>query len=404
MAPLQGVSAMSVTQTVSLMTAFAQGLLSFFSPCVLPLLPVYASYLVGGVRGTDQNGEPTWPRRTILINTFFFVLGISTTLMLLGMLFTALGQFLNQHRAQVNLVCGLIVILFGLIQLGLIRRRLNRELRISLRLDKLRMNPATAFLMGLCFSFSWTPCVGPALTGVLMTVTAYATRGRGILLMIAYILGFILPFLAVGLFTGGVLRFFRKHRGFLRWSSVVSGVLLVIMGILIMTGTMGSWSSWISNAAAEESAPSAMTAPDFTLQDQFGETHTLSAYQGKVVFLNFWATWCPWCIREMPSIEELYHELEENQKDVVILGVAAPGSVDRVTEQEIIDFLEEHGWTYPVVMDRDGTYFGIYGAQSLPTTWLIRRDGTLMGYVPGAMDKATMLDVIRQTLESDTGS
>ena len=99
------------------------------------------------------------------------------------------------------------------------------------------------------------------------------------------------------LFTGGVLRFFRKHRGFLRWSSVVSGVLLVIMGILIMTGTMGSWSSWISNAAAEESAPSAMTAPDFTLQDQFGETHTLSAYQGKVVFLNFWATWCPWCIR-----------------------------------------------------------------------------------------------------------
>ena len=400
---MQGVSALSVSQAVSVLTAFAQGLLSFFSPCVLPLLPVYASYLVGGVPETDENGETVWNRRRILINTFFFVLGVSVTLMLLGMVFTALGRFLNRYRAQVNLVCGLIVVFFGLIQLGLIRLRLKKEFRISLRLDRLRMNPAAAFLMGLCFSFSWTPCVGPTLTGVLMSVTAYATRGRGILLMAAYILGFILPFLAVGLFTGAVLRFFRKHRSFVRWSAVVSGVLLVVMGVLIMTGTMGSWSSLISGAAAEEQEPAAYTAPDFTLQDQYGETHTLSAYQGKAVFLNFWATWCPWCIREMPAIEELYHELGENREDVVFLGVAGPGTVDQVTEQEIVAFLEEHGWTYPVVMDPDGSLFTLYGAQSLPTTWLIRKDGTLMGYVPGAMEKDMMTDVIRQTLESDAG-
>lgn len=138
-------------------------------------------------------------------------------------------------------------------------------------------------------------------------------------------------------------------------------------------------------------------APDFTLTDQFGTEHTLSAYKEKVVFLNFWTTWCPYCVQEMPEIEDLYHELGENRENVIILGIGAPNSYDTVDEKGITDFLEQHGWTYPVLMDKTGKIFEIYGAQSLPTTWLIRADGNLMGYVPGAMDKETMMNLIRQT-------
>ena len=138
-------------------------------------------------------------------------------------------------------------------------------------------------------------------------------------------------------------------------------------------------------------------APDFTLTDQFGTEHTLSAYKEKVVFLNFWTTWCPYCVQEMPEIEDLYHELGENRENVIILGIGAPNSYDTVDEKGISDFLEQHGWTYPVLMDKTGKIFEIYGAQSLPTTWLIRADGNLMGYVPGAMDKETMMNLIRQT-------
>ena len=140
--------------------------------------------------------------------------------------------------------------------------------------------------------------------------------------MAAYIVGFVLPFVAVGLFTGSVLAFFRKHRGVVRWTGLVSGVLLVIMGVLLMTGTLSGWSSWIASASAEEAEEAGATesedieAPDFTLRDQYGTEHTLSQYRGKVVFLNFWATWCPYCVQEMPDIEALYHELGENQEEI----------------------------------------------------------------------------------------
>lgn len=393
--PIQGATALSVTQSISLLTAFVQGILSFFSPCVLPLLPVYLSYLAGGGQGPGREGERTWPRRTVMVNTLFFVLGVSFALMLLGMAFSALGNFFRTRQTAVNLVCGAVVVLFGLVQLGLLGKggALQREYRLPLRLDRLRMNPLTAMVMGLCFSFSWTPCIGPTLSGILMMTAAAATRGRGVLLMGSYILGFILPFLAVGLFTGAVLSFFRKHRNVVRWTGVVSGILMVIMGVLIMTGTMGTWSSMLAGAAAEEES---VPAPDFTLKDQFGAEHTLSGYQGKVVFLNLWTTWCPWCVKEMPEIEEIYHELGENQEEAVILGLAAPSTHDTMDEAGVLDFVEEHGWTYPILMDLTGDVFNTYIAGGYPTTWLVRKDGSLLGYVAGALTKDQMLELIQQ--------
>ncbi len=166
-----------------------------------------------------------------------------------------------------------------------------------------------------------------------------------------------------------------------RW---VKAILALLICILVAAGTVP--------ILAED-----YQAPDFTLTDQFGTEHTLSAYKEKVVFLNFWTTWCPYCVQEMPEIEEIYHELGENRENVIILGIGAPNSYDTVDEKGVADFLEQHGWTYPVLMDKTGKIFEIYGAQSLPTTWLIRADGNLMGCVPGAMDKETMMNLIRQT-------
>lgn len=403
MAAIQGAAAFNVVQSIPVVTAFAQGALSFFSPCVLPLLPVYLGYLAGGGQEKGADGQTIWPRKRVLMNTLFFVLGVSFTLMLLGMAFSSLGQFFRKNRTAVNLICGAVVILFGLLQLGLWGKGsfLQREFRLPLRLDRLRMNPATALLMGLCFSFSWTPCIGPTLSGILMTAAAAESRTRGIILMVGYIVGFILPFLAVGLFTGAVLSFFRKHRGMVRWTTVISGALMVIMGVLIMTGTMGEWSSLLASAAAEEETAEAetMMAPDFTLEDQYGNIHTLSEYQGKVVFMNFWTTWCPYCVQEMPEIEEVYHELGENEGDVVILGMCAPSTHDSADLDGVMAFVEEHGWTYPMLMDMTGEVFDIYVAGGYPTTWMIKADGTLMGYVSGMMDKETMTSIIQQTLE-----
>ncbi|MEG0951401.1 MAG: TlpA disulfide reductase family protein, partial [Niameybacter sp.] len=149
----------------------------------------------------------------------------------------------------------------------------------------------------------------------------------------------------------------------------------------------------------EESVEQLQQAPDFTLTDQYGNTHTLSAYKGKTVFLNFWATWCPPCKEEMPDIEALYKDYGLNAEDVVVLGVAFPNMGDEKSKEEVIQFLEDEGYTFPVVMDEEGALAYYYGISAFPTTFLINPDGTVEGYLRGMMSREMMDEVISKTRE-----
>lgn len=403
----------SVQTGVSAVTVFIQGALSFLSPCVLPLLPLYVSYLAGGAGEDDGKGGVRYPRRRVFINTLFFVLGISFAFFLLGMGLSALGTFFRNYQVWFARISGLIIILFGLYQLGLGKRAmlLEQEHRLPFRLDKVAMNPATALVLGFTFSFAWTPCVGPALSSVLLMASSSGSSAAGFLLIGLYTLGFALPFLAVGLFTGTVLNFFRSHQSIVRWTVKLGGVLLIVMGVLTITGAAGSLSAGLAAqepAASQESAASqeeerpSVPAPDFTLTDQFGESHTLSDYQGKIVFLNFWATWCSPCKSEMPDIQALYEAHGGNAEDLVVLGVAQPGVGREGSSEDIADFLSEGGYTYPVVMDEDGSVFAQYGIRAFPTTFMISSDGTVYGYVEGAISAEIMEDIVRQTVEAES--
>lgn len=403
----------SVQTGVSAVTVFIQGALSFLSPCVLPLLPLYVSYLAGGAGEDDGKGGVRYPRRRVFINTLFFVLGISFAFFLLGMGLSALGTFFRNYQVWFARISGVVIILFGLYQLGLGKRAmlLEREHRLPFRLDKVAMNPATALVLGFTFSFAWTPCVGPALSSVLLMASSSGSSAAGFLLIGLYTLGFALPFLAVGLFTGTVLNFFRSHQSIVRWTVKAGGVLLIVMGVLTITGAAGNLSAGLAAqepAASQESAASqeeerpSVPAPDFTLTDQFGESHTLSDYQGKIVFLNFWATWCSPCKSEMPDIQALYEAHGGNAEDLVVLGVAQPGVGREGSSEDIADFLAEGGYTYPVVMDEDGTVFAQYGIRAFPTTFMISSDGTVYGYVEGAISAEIMEDIVRQTVEAES--
>lgn len=403
----------SVQTGVSAVTVFIQGALSFLSPCVLPLLPLYVSYLAGGAGEDDGKGGVRYPRRRVFINTLFFVLGISFAFFLLGMGLSALGTFFRNYQVWFARISGLIIILFGLYQLGLGKRAmlLEQEHRLPFRLDKVAMNPATALVLGFTFSFAWTPCVGPALSSVLLMASSSGSSAAGFLLIGLYTLGFALPFLAVGLFTGTVLNFFHSHQSIVRWTVKLGGVLLIVMGVLTITGAAGSLSAGLAAqepAASQESAASqeeerpSVPAPDFTLTDQFGESHTLSDYQGKIVFLNFWATWCSPCKSEMPDIQALYEAHGGNAEDLVVLGVAQPGVGREGSSEDIADFLAEDGYTYPVVMDEDGSVFAQYGIRAFPTTFMISSDGTVYGYVEGAISAEIMEDIVRQTVEAES--
>lgn len=439
----------SLETSVPVFTVFLQGLLSFFSPCVLPLLPMYISYLSGGGKSVDENGNVHYKQSRVLLNTVFFVLGISFAFFLLGFGFTAAGQFFRENRLLLGRIGGILVILFGLYQLGLFGsvKVLNQERRLPFRLDKVAMNPLVALVLGFTFSFAWTPCVGPTLASVLLMATS-AASAQGFLLIGVYTLGFVLPFLAVGLFTGTLLELFRKHRNVVKYTVKIGGALMVFMGVMMFTGWMNHLTGYLSNfggttttstsssvveesssssqveeslsedssavssveeSSSEESTSSQETetvsAPDFTLTDQFGNSHTLSEYKGKTVFLNFWGTWCPPCRAEMPDIQALYEEYGENSGDVIILGVATPNVGDEGSSEEIKAFLEENGYTYPTVMDENGVIAGgSYYISAFPTTFMIDKDGNIFGYATGQLTKDIMKNIIQQTIDGKRAS
>ena len=392
---------LNLPNSVSVLTVFVQGILSFFSPCVLPLIPLYVSYLAGGASTVDADGKRHYPRGKILVNTCCFVLGISFTFFLLGLGMRALGSFFQSHQILFARISGVIIFLFGLYQLGLGKRSmlLEQERRLPFRLDRLAMNPGVALLMGFTFSFAWTPCVGPALSSVLLMAGNMESSGLGFLLICIYTLGFVLPFLAVGLFTGAVLEFFQSHQNVVRYTVKIGAVLLILMGILTFTGITGNVSQKIpTDPPSEQQEEAASPAPDFTLTDQYGTVHTLSDYQGKTVFLNFWATWCPPCRRELGDIQALYESYGKNQEDLVVLGVAAPNANGEQSQEEIAAFLEENGCTYPVVMNEGGSLFHTYGISAFPTTFMIDREGRVFGYVQGGLSAEMMEDIVQQTL------
>ena len=387
----------------------------------------------------------------MLVHTLFFVAGVSFAFFLLGLGVSAVGGFFHSHQAMFARVGGILVMLFGLYQLGIFGTSsvLGREHRLPFQLDRLAMSPVTALIMGFTFSFAWTPCVGPALTSVLLMAASAATRSQGFGLIGVYTLGFVLPFLFVGLFTTRLLELFRKYRGVVRYTVKIGGILMVLMGILMFTGKMNDVTGYLSrisgtqvprtermeegtvaekaeadnegestesgtggpeSTAASEEA-SGETAPaetaadarpvipavDFELEDQYGNIHRLEDYRGKTIFLNFWATWCPPCKAEMPDIQKLYEKsATEGEDAVIVLGVAAPNMGQEGSEEEIAAFMEEKGYTYPVLMDTEGELFNSYGIMSFPTTFMIDRDGNVFGYVSGMLSADMMDSIVRQ--------
>ncbi len=233
-------------ESISILTAFLAGLLSFLSPCILPLIPGYISFISGASISelTDEKEIKKIKIKT-MINSIFFIFGFSFVFILLGASATFIGKFLLSNIKFFSIIAGIIIILMGLHLTGLIRiKTLLYEKKINITTKPIGISGA--FITGFAFAFGWTPCVGPILAGILAIAGSKETVNQGIFLLAFYSFGLAIPFLLTSYSLTLFFKFFNAIKKYLNVIELFSGILLIIIGILILTGSLTIIAQWFS--------------------------------------------------------------------------------------------------------------------------------------------------------------
>ena len=405
-------------QHISILMVFMEGVLSFLSPCVLPLLPVYMGYLIG----SDVNNKQIRKKRFVIFFTLSFIFGIFTAILLMNISITLISSFFRDHMSVFIKVGGILIIVLGLFQLGFFKSNfLGKTRRLPFTLKK-EMNLLLAFLMGFTFSFAWTPCIGPALSSILLLANSSQNLWMSNILMVIYALGLTIPFLLIGIFTDSILNWLSNHKSIMNYTVKLGAIILIFFGVSMVSGKMNFISNYMTQSSnnamikdknedkkedggenkdeknSEQEKALLQQLGSYELKDQHDKIIKLEDYKGKVVFLNFWATWCPPCRGELPNIQKLY-EKYRSDKHVAILTIVYPGGQEK-GKSDLKEFISDNALTVPVLFD-DGFIYSTFGIGSMPTTFMLDKEGKPYGYIEGALTMEMMENMILKTLNAN---
>jgi cytochrome c-type biogenesis protein len=392
---------------VNIIIAFAGGLLSFLSPCVLPLVPGYISLMSGVSIDHLKSENGSGSRRAVVLNSLAFNAGLSVIFLALGGTAGLVGAAII-NNVWVRVIGGLVIIVFGLHLIGLLKiKYLYKDTR-QFSNEKPR-GMLGSLTLGIAFAAGWTPCIGPILGGIIgLAATSGGWKG-GLLLSAFYSAGLAVPFLITGLGINQFLSFYSKFRQHLHKVEVVSGIILILIGVLVMSNRVTLLASsrlaaWMPNLESKlklgQPAPQATTtsvaqnfpdAPDVQFTKLDGSALRLKDLRGRVVLLNFWATWCIPCRSEIPSLSAMQKDLES--KGLSIVGVSYDDTADLVKS-----FQKDIPQSYQVVLGgRDvGSQLP---ASPLPTTYIIDREGRIRDKLIGERTRAAFELLIKPLLD-----
>lgn len=366
--------------------AFAGGLLSFLSPCVLPLVPGYIS-LMSGVSVDHLKTNSGSSRRAVIANSLAFNAGLSVIFLVLGGTAGLLGSkiFSNPY---VRIGSGLVIIVFGLHLIGLLKikylytdtRQFSNEKPSGI---------LGSLTLGIAFAAGWTPCIGPILGGIIGLAASSGGWKGGLILAAFYSAGLAVPFLLTGLGINQFLGFYTRFRKHLHKVEVVSGIILISIGLLIMTNRVTILtSSWLAGILpnleagfqlrtddshqTKDAGQNAPKAPDVQFTKLDGSPLRLSEYRGRVVLLNFWATWCVPCRSEMPEFNQMQSTLAA--KGLTIIG-ASVSPLD--TPDVIQSFQRDVKQEYTVVRGEESIGGQFNNGPGLPVTHILDREGRI---------------------------
>ena len=409
---------------ITIAIAFAAGLLSFLSPCVLPLVPGYLS-LISGVSVEHLKGgggSRARARRAVVLNSLAFNAGLSIIFIALGAAAGWVGSAIISNP-WVRIIGGLVIIAFGLQLIGLLKiGALYRDTRKFS--DEKPRGPLGALTLGMAFAAGWTPCIGPILGGIIGLAATSGEWQSGLVLSAFYAAGLAVPFLVTGVLLNQFLGFYSRFRRHLHKVEVISGVLLIVIGAMVMSNSV-TWlasvasgfvpnaEGWLQSKVADGRAPQATAspassagqaaqpsaaskanfepAPDMELKTLDGEPLRLSDLRGQVVLLNFWATWCVPCRGEIPELNDLQKEL--SARGFAVLGVTTDDTAALVRE-----FQKDIRQDYRVAL-ADKAAASKYGVVGLPATFIIDREGRIRHKFFGPKDRAGFDAVVLPVLE-----
>lgn len=375
---------MTDTASLSFIGVFVAGLLSFFSPCILPLLPVYLARFAGSPDTRDTGGNKGFQPR-ILLQTIVFVIGLGTTFVLMGFGAGALGTLVDARLFAI--VGGFVILLLGLHQAGIIRiSMLDREARMDAG-EKTGL--FGSWLLGFTFSFGWTPCVGPILASVLVLSAQGGTALFGAALMGAFTLGLAVPFLLLAVFTGSLVVLFRKMNRFMPKIRLVGGLVIVAVGIWMIASNLIPLTQTPANPESAQADRKGTAEKDFTLRDVEGNTVTLSDFNGKKVYMKFWGTWCSACMQGMDEFVA-YADAQQASGDVEVITIVLPGMNGEMKANEFTEWYRSQGYTFRVLFDERGTVANQYQVRGFPTNVFVDPNGVIAFSMAGGIDNATI--------------
>jgi cytochrome c-type biogenesis protein len=392
---------------VNILIAFAGGLLSFLSPCVLPLVPGYIS-LMSGVSIDHLKGEGAGnSRRAVIANSLAFNAGLSVIFLALGGTAGLVGAAII-NNVWVRVIGGLVIIVFGLHLIGLLKiKYLYKDTR-QFSNEKPR-GMLGSLTLGIAFAAGWTPCIGPILGGIIgLAATSGGWKG-GLILSAFYSAGLAVPFLLTGLGINQFLGFYSKFRRHLHKVEVVSGIILILIGVLVMSNRVTLLASsrlagWLPNLESKlkfggnAPAPTATNAnanypaaPDVQFTQLDGAPFKLEDLRGRVVLLNFWATWCIPCRSEIPSLSAMQKDLDA--RGLSVIGVSYDDTADLIQQ-----FQKDIPQSYQIVLG--GREVGSQlPASPLPTTYIIDRQGRIREKMIGERTREAFEAVIKPLLD-----
>ena len=376
---------MDQVSIASVAAAFGAGLLSFFSPCTLPVLPVYLALLAGDAESRRSLGGT-------VMRSLAFVLGIAVIYGVLGFGAGTVGGLLRS--AVLTAVCGLLVTFFGIYLTGIIRiPALERESH--------PLSPAGTtglvgpFVLGLSMSLSWTPCVGPVLAAVLALAATSQGALAGALLLTVYALGLGVPFVALSLGSSLAVERIRGLSAQAARLRVAGGVIIAVMGAAM---TIGAFRQAASSASEPQSSVTEEVGQgtgeqalpyDFSLRSMTGDEVSLATYAGRPLLVKFWATWCGPCLMDIDDFDAMAAEGEQSG-DYSVATVIAPGMGNELDVDDFELWYLERGLSFTVLYDTAGALNARFGITAYPTYVFYDSEGQVVDARAGAIAAAEL--------------